>query len=120
MWNRSKSIKWIIWLPFLVSLISFSGFAKSSTIEVSIPTELVDSNKANSSNPITINFCTPSVVQKEISKNILYFRESLNFAISSYLVKHKVQNHLYLSSINTYLRVVYLLKSDDSDSNFLA
>ncbi len=117
----SKSIKWIILLPFLVSLISFSGFAKSSNIEKSIPTELVDTSKANSSNALSINFSTTNVLQKESSKHILLeFGESLNFAATSYLIKHKVQNQSFLSSFNSYLVVLYLLKSDDSDSNFIA
>ncbi len=120
MQNMSKSIKWIIWLPFLVSLISFSGFAKSSNLEKSVPTELVDDSKANSSNALPINFSINSVVQKESSKHLLLeYRESLNFASTSYLIKHKIQNQSFLNSFNSYLVVIYLLKSDDSDSNFI-
>jgi len=119
--NMSKSIKWIILLPFLVSLVSFSGLARSSNIEKSIPTELVDTSKANSSNALSINFSTTSVVKKEPNKHILFeFDESLNFAASSYLIKHKVQNQSFLSSFNSYLVILYLLKSDESDSNFIA
>jgi len=119
--NISNSIKWIIWLPFLVSLISFSGFAKSSIIAKSNPTELVDTSKSNSSNSLSVNFSSTSVVQKEISKHLLLeFSESLNFASTSYHIKRKVQNQSFLDSFNSYLVVLYLLKSDYSDGSFIA
>jgi len=115
-----KSFKWIIWLPLLVSLISFSGFAKSSNLAKSISTELVDNSKAKFSNALSIILSTNRGVQKETSKHfLLRYRESLNFAATSYLIKNKVQKKSFLNSFKYYLPVINLFKTGDSDSYFI-
>jgi len=107
-------------LAFLVSLLSFSGFARSPKLEKNSPTELVDAKNKHSLNVLSVDFYINIGIQNEyLEQNELIFKESLDFIATSYSIKYNIQTESFLNSITFYLILKYHLKSDESDNNFI-
>jgi len=103
--NVGKSSKWIISLALLTSLISFSGFARSSTLhQNTLITELVVHHNSKTSYVGTVSFTSkyPLTIKSFSAFFSFNFSSFLNVFNNSCRVRLDTQNRIVNNTLNYY------------------
>ncbi len=106
----SKSVKLIISIVLAIQIISFAGFAVTSTVHQKEATEFVEKARLEAAGKVKFNNIFDTDGQKNNSWSILIYKPSYLLALfnKTCFIKHKQQNFKFYNTVKSSLLATLL------------